>query len=129
MIYINLSAGGTDTVVYRINSSDGEGRVKAEDGYRSLLVEFTRGEDKLVILDVNGSPTNLAGFFDSLTNGAFPELRIYGDADRSGDLSSSELDAGFKSLYTGYGFKKAVQTMEDRHLGVMIQDRYLRIVL
>ena len=31
---IDLSAGGTDTVVYRINSSDGDGFVKAEDGNR-----------------------------------------------------------------------------------------------
>ena len=65
---IDLSAGGADTVVYRINSRDGgrSGRVKAEDG-GGRVIEFTPGEDKWVILDVNGSLTTLAGFFDSLT--------------------------------------------------------------
>ena len=71
---IDLGAGGTDTVVYRINSSDGEGRVKAEDGF-DFVREFTPGEDKLVILDVNESPTTLAGLFDSLIKGSSPELR------------------------------------------------------
>ena len=80
---INLSAGGTDTVVYRINSSDAGGRVKAEDGADAVF-EFTPGEDKLVILDVNGSPTTLAGFLDSLTKVNF-QLGINGDDDRSGD--------------------------------------------
>ena len=92
---IDLSAGGTDTVVYRINSSyiqGGARLVKAEDGTDTVF-EFTPGEDKLVILDVNGSPTTLAGLFDSLTKDAF-QLRISGDADNNGDLSSSELDAG-----------------------------------
>ena len=88
---IDLIAGGTDTVVYRINSSDTDGFVKAEDGFDAVF-EFTPGEDKLVILDVNGSPTTLAALFDSLT-GTF-QLRINGDDDRSGNLSSSELDAG-----------------------------------
>ena len=87
--YIDLSAGGTDTVVYRINSSDGDGLVKAEDGEETVR-EFTPGEDKLVILDVNGSPTTLAGLFDSLTKDAF---RLYG-----GDLSSSQLDAGGRAF-------------------------------
>ena len=90
---IDLSAGGTDTVVYRINSSDGDGLVKAEDG-EDWVIEFTPGEDKLVILDVNESPTTLAGFFDSLSNVHPAYLGIGGDADSSGDLSSSELDAG-----------------------------------
>ena len=67
---IDLSAGGTDTVVYRINSSDGDGLVKAEDGADTVM-EFTPGEDKLVILDVNGSLTTLADLFDSLTKDAF----------------------------------------------------------
>ena len=89
---IDLSAGGTDTVVYRINSSDTDGLVKAEDGGERVR-EFTPGEDKLVILDVNGSPTTLAGFFDGLTKDRF-QLGSEGDADDSGDLSSSELDAG-----------------------------------
>ena len=93
---IDLSAGGTDTVVYRINSSDAIGRVKAEDGDNTVM-EFTPGEDKLVILDVNGSPTTFAGFFDSLTKDAF-QLRIAGDDDGSGDLSSSELDAGARAF-------------------------------
>ena len=93
---IDLSAGGTDTVVYRINSSDTDGFVKAEDGTDTVF-EFTPGEDKLVILDVNGSPTTLAGLFDSLTKDAF-RLRINGDADNNGDLSSSELDAGARYL-------------------------------
>ena len=88
---IDLSHGGTDTVVYRINSSDPDGLVKAEDG-DDQVEEFTPGEDKLVILDVNGSPTTLAGLFDNLT-GTF-RLGIFGDDDSSGDLSSSELDAG-----------------------------------
>ena len=90
---IDLSAGGTDTVVYRINSSDGDGLVKAEDG-EDWVIEFTPGEDKLVILDVNESPTTLAGLFDSLSNVHPAYLGIGGDADSSGDLSSSELDAG-----------------------------------
>ena len=96
---IDLSAGGTDTVVYRINSSyiqGGARLVKAEDGTDTVF-EFTPGEDKLVILDVNGSPMTLAGFFDSLTKHRF-QLRISRDADRSGDLSSSELDAGARYL-------------------------------
>ena len=92
---IDLSAGGTDTVVYRINSSDGEGFVKAEDG-TEVVREFTPGEDKLVILDVNGSPTTLAGLFDSLT-GTF-RLRRHGDDDSDANLSSSELDAGARAF-------------------------------
>ena len=89
---IDLSAGGTDTVVYRINSSDGDGLVKAEDG-SERIIEFTPGEDKLVILDVNGSPTTLAGLFDSLTKDAFQFVRN-GDTNGNGNLSSAELDAG-----------------------------------
>ena len=89
---IDLTAGGTDTVVYRINSSDTDGFVKAEDGLDRVF-GFTPGEDKLVILDVNGSPTTLATLFDSLTKDAF-QLRLLGDEDLSGDLSSSELDDG-----------------------------------
>ena len=92
---IDLSAGGTDTVVYRINSSDTDGFVKAEDGIDTVM-EFTPGEDKLVILDVNRSPTTLAGLFDSLT-GTF-RLRRHGDDNRSGDLSSTELDAGARAF-------------------------------
>ena len=92
---IDLSAGGTDTVVYRINSSDPDGLVKAEDGNNSVF-EFTPGEDKLVILDINGSPTTLAGLFDRLTKHSLFSFRLLrqGDDDYSGDLSSSELDAG-----------------------------------
>ena len=92
---INLRAGGTDTVVYRINSSDTDGKVKAEDGF-DVVEEFTPGEDKLVILDVNGSPTTLAGLFDSLTKYSF-QLRINGDANGDRNLSSSELDAGARA--------------------------------
>ena len=92
---IDLRAGGADTVVYRINSGDGGGLVKAEDG-RDEVYEFTPGEDKLVILDVNGSPTTLAGLFDNLTFRF--QLLINGDNDDSGDLSSSELDAGARVL-------------------------------
>ena len=93
---IDLSAGGTDTVVYRINSNYPRARLKAEDG-GERIIEFTPGEDKLVILDVNGSLTTLAGFFDIVTKYSF-ELRINGDDDRSGDLSSSELDAGARAF-------------------------------
>ena len=93
---IDLSAGGTDTVVYRINSSDPDGLVKAEDG-EDRVFEFTPGEDKLVILDVNGSPATLAGLFDSLTKDAF-RLRISGDTNGDRNLSSSELDAGARYL-------------------------------
>ena len=93
---IDLSAGGADTVVYRINSSDGNGLVKAEDGGDTVM-EFTPGEDKLVILDVNGSPTTLAGLFDSLTKDAF-RLRFFGDTNGDRNLSSSELDAGARYL-------------------------------
>ena len=89
---IDLSAGGTDTVVYRINSSDTDGLIKAEDGGDTVM-EFTPGEDKLVILDINGSPTTLTDLFDSLTKFRF-ELGINGDNDGDGDLSDSELDAG-----------------------------------
>ena len=90
---IDLSAGGIDTVVYRINSrAPRASRVKAEDG-GDTIIEFTPGEDKLVILDVNESPTTLAGFYDSLIKFRF-QLRRHGDDDRSGYLSSSELDAG-----------------------------------
>ena len=74
---IDLSAGGTDTVVYRINSSDTDGLVKAEDGEEDVY-EFSPGEDKLVILDVNESPTTLAGLFDSLTKDAFRLRFIWG---------------------------------------------------
>ena len=90
---IDLSAGGIDTVVYRINSrAPRASRVKAEDG-GDTIIEFTPGEDKLVILDVNESPTTLAALFDSLIIFDF-RLGIEGDEDRSGYLSSSELDAG-----------------------------------
>ena len=89
---VDLSAGGIDTVIYRINSSDGDGLIKAEDGGETIM-EFTPGEDKLVILDINGSPTTLTDFFDGLTNGAF-RVGTVGDDDRSGDLDSAELDAG-----------------------------------
>ena len=95
---IDLSAGGTDTVVYRINSSDPDGLVKAEDG-GSRVMEFTPGEDKLVILDVNGSPTTLASLFDSLTKDAFQlyiNRNYVDDGDRN--LSSSELDAGARAF-------------------------------
>ena len=95
---IDLSAGGADTVVYRINSSDAGGLVKAEDGADTIM-EFTPGEDKLVILDVNGSPMTLAGFFDSILNVNF-QLGIVGDDDDSGDLSSAELDAGARAVLT-----------------------------
>ena len=90
---IDLSAGGTDTVVYRINSNNGNGRVKAEDG-EDRVMEFTPGEDKLVILDVNESPTTLAGLFDSPIF-----LSISGDTDGDHNLSSSELDAGARVFY------------------------------
>ena len=93
---IDLSAGGTDTVVYRINSSDTDGLIKAEDGGDTVM-EFTPGEDKLVILDVNGSPTTLTDLFDSLTGGAF-QLGISGDTDGDFVLSSSELDAGARAF-------------------------------
>ena len=83
---IDLSAGGTDTVVYRINSRDAR-RSKAEDG-GDTVIEFTPGEDKLVILDVNESPTTLAGLFDSLTKDAFLLFR-YGD---------DALDAGTRAV-------------------------------
>ena len=89
---IDLSMGGTDTVVYRINSSDSDGLVKAEDG-RDTVIEFSPGEDKLVILDVNGSLTTFTDFFDSLTKDAF-RLDYRGDTDGDFVLSSSELDAG-----------------------------------
>ena len=92
---IDLSMGGTDTVVYRINSSDGDGLVKAEDGADTVM-EFTPGEDKLVILDVNGSPTTLTDLFDSLS-GNF-QLGYRGDTDGDGYLSSSELDAGARAF-------------------------------
>ena len=95
--FIDLSAGGIDTVVYRINSSDTDGLVKAEDGF-DAVIEFTPGEDKLVILDVNGSLTTLAGFFDSLTKDYF-RLGLQKDTNDDGDLSSSELDAGCKSFF------------------------------
>ena len=90
---IDLSAGGTDTVVYRIDVRRG---LKAEDG-GDRVMEFTPGEDKLVILDVNGSLTTLAGFFDSVPKDYF-QLRIEGDDDGNGDLSSSELDAGARAF-------------------------------
>ena len=93
---IALEAGGTDTVVYRINSSDTDGKVKAEDG-GDFVTEFTPGEDKLVILDVNGSLTTLAGFFDSLPKGDF-QLRLLNDTNGDHNLSSSELDAGARYL-------------------------------
>ena len=95
---IDLSAGGADTVVYRTNSSDADGRVKAEDGGGTVM-EFTPGEDKLLILDVNGSPATLADFFDGLTQDAF-QLRVLGDTDRSDDLSEEELDAGARVVLT-----------------------------
>ena len=97
--FIYLFEGGTDTVVYRINSSDTDGKVKAEDG-EDWVEEFTPGEDKLVILDVNGSPTTLAGLFDRLTKDAF-QLYMGGDADGDRNLSSSELDAGARAVYDG----------------------------
>ena len=93
---IDLSAGGIDTVVYRINNSDDTSLFKAEDG-RETIMEFTPGEDKLVILDVNDSPVTLAGLFDGLKTSRF-QLGSDGDADESGDLSSSELDAGARAF-------------------------------
>ena len=92
---IDLSAGGIDTVVYRINSSDAISLVKAEDG-GDTVIEFTPGEDKLVILDINGSPTTLTDLFDSLT-GAF-QLGISGDTDGNFVLSSTELDHGARAF-------------------------------
>ena len=53
----------------------------------------------MVILDVNGSPTTLAGLFDSLTKDAF-QLDINGDTDGDHNLSSSELDAGARVFLT-----------------------------
>ena len=100
MIDLGLGVRGTntgaDTVVYRINSSDGDGLVKAEDG-GDTVIEFTPGEDKLVILDVNGTPTTLTDFFDALTKDAF-QLGINGDDDSDGNLDSSELDAGARAF-------------------------------
>ena len=93
-------------MVYRINSSDPDGLVKAEDGSDEVY-EFSPGEDKLVILDVNGSPTTLAGLFDSLTKDAF-RLGRHLDADNNGDLSSSELDAGARVFFQIYLLKQAV---------------------
>ena len=94
---IDLSAGGTDTVVYRINSSDTDGFVKAEDGGDTVM-EFTPGEDKLVILDINETtPTTFTGLFDSLTGGAF-QLGISGDTDGDFVLSSTELDNGARAF-------------------------------
>ena len=93
---IDLSAGGIDTVVYRINSSDANSLVKAEDG-QDTIMEFTPGEDKLVILDVNGSPVTLAGFFTALATDRF-QLGSEGDTDGTGDLSESELDAGARAF-------------------------------
>ena len=93
---IDLSAGGIDTVVYRINSSDANSLVKAEDG-QDTVMEFTPGEDKLVILDVNGSPVTLAGFFTALATDRF-QLGSEGDTDGTGDLSDSELDAGARAF-------------------------------
>ena len=122
---IYLTAGGTDTVVYRINSSDPDGLVKAEDG-RDDIFGFTLGEDKLVILDVNGSPTTLAGLFDSLTKGSLPELELSINGDTNGDrnLSSSELDAGARAslliLFDASGTDDGVPTSTDA-------GRYLQI--
>ena len=93
---IDLSAGGTDTVVYRINSNDENGDVRADDG-SDVVMEFTPGEDKLVILDVNESPMTLATLFDSLPGGNF-QLGIKGDTDGDFVLSSSELDAGARAF-------------------------------
>ena len=88
---IDLSAGGIDTVVYRVNSSNVDAQVKAEDG-EDVVIEFTPGEDKLVILDVNESPVTLADLFDSIAKRF--QLESMGDTDDDGDLSSSEFDAG-----------------------------------
>ena len=88
---IDLSAGGIDTVVYRVNSSNADAQVKAEDG-EDVVIEFTPGEDKLVILDVNESPVTLADLFDSIAKRF--QLESMGDTDDDGSLSSSELDAG-----------------------------------
>ena len=93
---IDLSAGGIDTVVYRINSNDEDGVVRADDG-SDVVMEFTPGEDKLVILDVNESPVTLATLFDSLPGGNF-QLGISGDTDGDFVLSSSELDAGARAF-------------------------------
>ena len=127
---IDLSAGGTDTVVYRINSSDADGRLKAEDGGDTVR-EFTPGEDKLVILDVNRFPTTLAGFFDSLLNAPHDALFL-----GPGDLSSAELDAGARAFlvidfdvrgtsdggFGGYGGRRVVISF-DRVTSEALNDR------
>ena len=91
-----------------------------------VVREFTPGEDKLVILDVNGSPTTLAGLFDRLTKYSF-ELRRHGDTNDDYYLSSSELDAGARAYIEIRFFKQTVQTMEYRHL--IQQDTCLKFTL
>ena len=99
---IDLTAGGTDTVLYRLNSSDADGVARAEDG-QDTVIEFTPGDDKLVILDVNESPMTLAALFASLPGGNF-QLGI-NEEDFTDDgaiidftLSDSELDAGARAF-------------------------------
>ena len=99
---IDLSAGGADTVVYRLNSSDADGAARAEDG-QDRVREFTPGEDKLVIMDVNESPMTLAALFASLPAGVF-QLGIneqdFVDEGAVIDftLSDIELDAGARAF-------------------------------
>ena len=93
----------------------------AEDGH-DRVIEFTPGEDKLVILDVNESPTTLAGLFDSLIY-----LSISGDANNDHNLSSSELDAGAR-VFIDYTFSsRRYSPMEDRHL--LMQEAILELTL
>ena len=97
---IDLTAGGTDTVLYRLNSSDADGVTRAEDG-QDEVIEFTPGDDKLVILDVNESPMTLAALFASLPGGNF-QLGIneeeFDGAIIDFTLSDSELDAGARAF-------------------------------
>ena len=90
---IDLSAGGDDTVIVRFNSAAGDGQgINARDG-GDTIKEFTRGEDKLIIADVNSTTTTLANLFSGLGRSDF-QLSISGDDNSDKTLSNGELSAG-----------------------------------
>ena len=102
---IDLSVGGADTVIIRVDSNDDSVDppvMQAYDGGDDIT-DFTPGEDKLVIADIESTTVDLANFF-SLTGSL--QLSLDGDDDFSGDLSAEELGDGAR-YFLIIGFKNS----------------------
>ena len=102
---IDLSAGGADTVIVRVDSNDDSVDppvMQAYDGGDDIT-DFTPGDDKLVIADTESTTVDLANFF-SLTGSL--QLSLDGDDDFSGDLSAQELADGAR-YFLIIGFKNS----------------------